>query len=163
MQGKEFFLQLQQYTSTAISPPSERHGRLPCPAGATAKQLQLVMQALTLSQAAKALAQSVSSQLASQSGAAGTNGVPSLQVGLLARTLDHPAHGCQLVHWMPGVQGTDIHMSKFLRAHYFQADGQACRVTALQLRKEHSLQSCLCKAPGHPASPQETISSQRAQ
>ena len=54
-----------------------------CHAGATAKQLQLVMQALTLSQAAKALAQSVSSQLAAQSGAAGSNGVPRVQVGCL--------------------------------------------------------------------------------
>ncbi|CAK0782797.1 hypothetical protein CVIRNUC_005992 [Coccomyxa viridis] len=68
--------------------------------GATAKQLQLVMQALTLSQAAKALAQSVSSQLASQSGAAGTNGVPSLQ-------------------------GTDIHMPKLERIIFKQMDRRA--------------------------------------
>ncbi len=52
----------------------------PCLAGATAKQLQLVMQALTLAQAAKALALSASSKPAAGRSPAVSNGALASQV-----------------------------------------------------------------------------------
>jgi len=60
-------------------------------AGATAKQLQLVMQALTLSQAAKALALSASSKAATGSRPTASNGAlaPQVQIPLHGMTL-HP-------------------------------------------------------------------------